>query len=270
MTAGAHYPARTTKIRYTFFMKEHETEITLVNWNILLDYTRSNLPTDSPNFILPQKKRIDAQTAALGQLGVPLDVVCLQEVQGDHGKYIADKLGHDPGEWFNHNTSKRSGEHIGMFGNKITTVEAIQTRHDKLAVATKIGSLAVVGLHNRHEIIGPMRTRQTEDILDALRDEPVAAMMGDVNAVGWQKPHRLIKAAGFMSVFDMVGMPEPKTHPVEAYKSIFYSPLKQTIIPRGTASDRIYVRGCEVIDAGVFESEASDHRGIWATIKPSA
>lgn len=248
-------------------MSEIENEVTLVSWNILLDYTRAK--PDSAQFIPKQKMRIDAHAETLGCLDLSLDVVCLQEVQTGHGDYIATRLGHRPGTWFNHNTSKRGGEYIGMFGGKVDSVEEVQTRHDKVAAYTKIGSLAVIGIHNRHEIIGSMRTDQTKDILSRMESEQSAAIMGDVNAVGWQKPHRLIKAAGFVSVFDILDLPEPKTHPVEAYREIFYSPLKNRFIPKGTASDRIYVRGCEVIDAGVFESDAADHRGVWATVRAS-
>ncbi len=250
-------------------MRENESETTLVSWNILLDYKRRKFPVDSPQYIPEQKERIDIHVETLMNIGVPLDAVCLQEVQNKHGEYIATRLGHRPGTWFNHNTTRRGGEHIGMFGTKVASVEEVQTRHDKVAVFTKIGSLAVVGFHNRHEIFGPMRSEQTEDFLGRVVGQECAALMGDLNAVGWQKPNRLIRDAGFVSVFELLGLPEPKTHPVDAYRDIFYSPVKKLILPHGTASDRIYVRGCEVLDAGVFESDAADHRGVWATVRPS-
>lgn len=241
--------------------------LTVVSWNILLDYTRSKHTVESPQLIAHQKDRVPGQIETLRQLGVPLDIVSLQEVEGGHGERIATALGYDKGTWFNHNTSRRRNEHIGMFGARVSDVESVETRHDKVAVLTRVGRLAVLGVHNRHEIIGPMRTQQTADFLAALCTEESAVIMGDINAVGWQRPHALIRKAGFESVFALLNQPEPKTHPVESYRSIFYSGVKSLVIPRGTASDRIYVKGCNVLDAGVFESDTSDHRGVWATIK---
>ncbi len=256
-------------------LTSQQNEITVVSWNILLDYTRSDYATDYKKYIRPQEQRLGSHVVQFNELPFQPDVVCLQEVQGKrdgkegtNGEIIARHITNDSGFWFNHNTRKRKGEYIGMFGKRVLSAEAVETRHDKVGVLTRIGNVAIMGVHNRFELIGPMRTRQTEDILERLADETHAVIMGDINAVGWEKPHRLIRGAEFVSVFEKLDYPEPKTHPTEAYRDIFYDPLKKALLPHGTASDRIYVRNCDVIDAGMFTSDASDHAGVWATIRP--
>ncbi len=250
-------------------------ELTIASWNILLDYTRSEYVPSHKKYIQPQKQRIGSHIAKLQELPFQPDVVCLQEVQGKrdgkegtNGEIIAMQVVDDTGFWFNHNTSKRKGEYIGMFGKQVLSAEAVETRHDKVGVLTKVGNVAIMGVHNRFELIGPMRTHQTADILEHLANEEHAVIMGDFNAVGWEKPHRLIKDAGFVSVFKKLDDAEPKTHPTDAYRDIFYDPLRKSLLPNGTASDRIYVRNCDVIAADTFASDASDHAGVWATIRP--
>jgi endonuclease/exonuclease/phosphatase family metal-dependent hydrolase len=239
---------------------------TVVTWNILLDYTRARA-----GIVAAQKDRLQSHIATLGNLGIDLDVVCLQEVQGNdrknNGQRIARGLGYEPGDWYNHNSSKRDGEYIGMFGAKVDGASSIELPHDKLAVVTKVGQTAIVGIHNRREVVGPKRYHQMKSILSVLKDEEHAVIMGDSNDLPRGSSRRPLGFAGFESVFKLVRKDNPITHPTEAYRNAFYNPhLKRTSF-KGISMDIIYARNMHVLDVGRFEGD-SDHYGLWATVVP--
>lgn len=253
-------------------MSEAETNpsfddtIHVVAWNILLDYKRTRA-----GLIAPQVSRLSSHIETLGRLDMPLDVVCLQEVQqtkkANHGELIAGALGHEPGFWFNHNTSKRPGEYIGMFGSSVESAESFETPHDKLGVVTRVGRTAIVGLHNRNEKWGPMRADQTEAVIDYLEGEEHAIVVGDANASPFERSRRMLHKAGFQSVFKLAGFRNPVTHPTPEYRDIFYPLPVKLAVPRGTSSDIIYVRGCEVVGKPIVFKGDSDHYGLAAAVR---
>lgn len=243
--------------------------LNIVSWNILLDKTRTK-----KGIVVSQASRLSSQTETLRSLDIwELDVVMLEEVEKTKkqhsGEVIARALGYHAGFWFEHNTSRRKGEHIGMFGDKVEHVEAFDLGHDKVGVLTMIGDIAIVGFHFRKEHMGPQRANQASAVLERVDGMKHVVLTGDANALAIEKARRQLHSAGFQSAFHELGRPNPKTHPTPAYRKIFYAPIHRPFLPRGTSSDLIYVRGMDVHDAGRFLGD-SDHYGLWARVSRTA
>lgn len=244
-----------------------------ITWNVLLDKTKTKA-----RLIAPQASRLDSQINTLAELDLDtIDVAMIQEAEKVKetseteeihcGEEMARALGFHAGFWFEHNTSRRSGDHIGVFGGQVYDAEKIVLPHDKLAVITMIGETAVIGIHFRKEHIGPMRTDQAEVLIERMEGMEHVVLMGDPNALAMQKPRRLLHQAGFESAFHLVGQRNPKTHPTPEYRKIFYPPIHRPLLPKGTASDIIYVRGMNVHKAFRFHGD-SDHYGLAAEVSP--
>lgn len=249
------------------FSPPDSNHINLVSWNILLDKTRTE-----KGLVTSQAERLDSHIDTLKALDLEtIDVAMIQEAEKTKeihcGEEMARALGYKAGFWFEHNTSKRKGEHIGVFGACVEDAESFDLPHDKLGVITMIGETAVVGIHFRKEHIGPMRTDQARAVVERVEGMKHVALVGDPNALFFQQSRRLLHKAGFGSAFHLLGQRNPKTHPTPEYRKIFYAPVHRPLLPRGTASDIIYVRGMEVHDAGRFRGK-SDHYGLWANVSP--
>lgn len=236
----------------------------VVTWNILLDKTRTK-----EGLIKPQSKRLPSQVETLRNLDKDLDVVAIQEahvtLQQHNGEELARRLGFDAGFWKEHNTSKRRGDYIGMFGAMVEDAEFFDLPHDKQGVLTHVGKVAVAGYHFRNESIGPMRTDQARAMIERLECEAQAVVMGDGNFVPQEKPHKLLLNAGFESVFTLIGDKQPTTWPTRAYHPVFYPKGLRRVLP-GFRYDNIYARGVTVRGAGTFVGD-SDHNGLWANIE---
>lgn len=246
----------------------------VVTWNVLLDKTKTKA-----RLIAPQSARLDSQINTLLELDLDtIDVAMIQEAEKvtetreteeiHCGEEMARALGYHAGFWFEHNTSRRGGDHIGVFGAQVYDAEKFALPHDKLAVITMIGETAVVGIHFRKERIGPMRIDQAEALIERMEGMEHVVLVGDPNALAIQKPRRLLHQAGFESAFHLIGQRNPKTHPTPEYRKIFYPPIHRPLLPRGTASDIIYVRGMEVHNAFRFHGD-SDHYGLAAQVSPT-
>jgi hypothetical protein len=248
-------------------MTAPEKEVTIVSWNVLLDKTRT-----AQGLVEAQSKRLSSQIQTLAELPIPLDVVLIQEAQetkqAHHGETMARSLGFAAGYWHEHNTSKRRGEHIGLFGAEVSNAEFFDVGHDKLAVLSMIGELAVVGIHHRNENFGPMRADQMAAVLERLAPFEAAVIAGDTNALWFEKSRRMVRSSGFRSAFHMAGQRRPGTYPSPSYRGVMYGPLKQRLAPRLVSLDDIYVRGVDVTDADTFVGD-SDHVGLWATVAAS-
>lgn len=242
----------------------------VVTWNIFLDKTRSKLPGSDPHYVAPQLSRIPFQARTLENLPVSLDVVGLSEAHLDNAQQLATMLGHSAGYWNEHNTNKRQQEHIGMFGHLVVDEpEVLDLGDNRLAVIAKVGSVAVVQLHLRYEIWGREREKQMAILLERLNGEDKAVMMGDFNALWFEKVRRNIQRAGFDSAFEVSGQQSPPTYPTPGYEDVVNRHRVEVFsrIPRGL--DQIYVKGVGVSDTKRFSGE-SDHFGLWATIDPDA
>lgn len=241
---------------------ENLNAFNVVTWNILLDKTRT-----SQGKVRPQSQRTSNHIDTLRGINVELDVVAIQEAERTreqhNGEVLARHLGYAAGTWAEHNTSKRKGEHIGMFGGLADEVEFFELGHDKLGVLTYVGRVAVVGVHLRNETVGPMRTYQTKAVLKKIENSSEAVIMGDFNATPREEPHRLMQDADFESAF-MVNGTRPKTWPTEDYRHVFYPKPLRSALPQFRYDD-IMVRGLNVEWARTFVGD-SDHKGLAARV----
>ena len=239
-------------------------EFSVITWNILLDKTRTK-----QGLMASQAQRLDSQIETLSNLGVNLDVVTLQEVEKTKdchsGEITAQVLGFRDSFWFEHNTSKRKGEHIGMFGNLVSAAESLDLKYDKKAVITRVGEVAIVGIHHRKEFWGQKRTWQMLEVVDAVKDIDQVVIMGDSNALFFEESRFLLRQNGFRSAFTLAGQRRPMTHPTTQYKDIIQKPWHNAIFPRGKSLDIIEVRGMDVKCTGTFEGD-SDHVGEYAVV----
>lgn len=237
----------------------------IISWNILLDKTRA-----TKGFIKPQAERLPSQIDTLSRVfdSMP-DVVAVQEAEmtqeGHSGVTLARALGFEASYWYEHNRLKRKGECIGLFGQRVEWAKPMEIGDDKTAVFTEIGSVAIVNAHLRRQLWGGERAQQVGGILRTLHDSEKAIVMGDFNALRFERARRLLRAEGFRSVFSELKQPRPATFPAPLYREIMLTPYQQRLLPRGISIDDIYVRGLQVIEAGTFSGE-SDHRGVYATL----
>jgi endonuclease/exonuclease/phosphatase family metal-dependent hydrolase len=252
----------------------------VVNWNILLDITRTN-----NGIIKSQSDRIASQIGTLAalrsQLNGELDAVAIQEAHkenGQHnGEYMSEELGYGAGHWIEHNKKPypgsptgRSGEHVGFFGARIEYAEAIELGDNRRAVLSKIGNVAIANIHPRAGKNLDLKEEQVRVVLERLSDYPNAIFVGEFNSHPDGKVREAVENDEFESAFSILGKPQPKTWPTQAYRRVMYgskdriaSPLKA--LAPAVLLDDIYVRNVAVHDAGSFVGD-SDHAGVWAKL----
>lgn len=226
---------------------------------------------------VPQSDRVSSVAEALQGLGVPLDVVCLSEVERLHtgeilGEHVAQSVTKRDGFWKSH---ARENEYIGMFGNKVDSVKFIDIGYGKQAALTtvKLGDseLAVAGAHPRYGFFNTFERRDHIQIpLAHMEDTPLVYMADWNETEQLGVARRYLKAHGLESVFDQLVGSRKVTVPTEEYRRQLPFMRKlavaSTLWRRGFNVDDIYVRGLKVVDAGVFEAR-SDHFGVWATLR---
>ena len=231
----------------------------VVTWNILLDKTRTR-----NGIVVPQGDRVASQAKTLMELGLDLDVVMLQEVEGDNGDQIASLTGNRPGIWQQHS---RKNEHIGTFGQKVTNAEFYDIGYSKKAVVTHLGELAIFGLHFRARPKHYFDRREQSRLLcEVVDQEDEVAIVGDFNGPWFEGARRMLARRGFRSAFAEAGHGERMIYPTEPYRDIMLTPRQQRVLGRGVSIDDILVRGINVADAGVFVGD-SDHPGGWAALE---
>lgn len=252
----------------------YEEAFTVVSWNILLDKTRSKHPGDHLQYVVPQLSRVPFIANTLQDLPVPLDVVGLSEVHLDNGAQLAHMLGHHASHWEQHNepqpgTKKgRKDEYVGLFGNKVSdTVDVLELGDHRRAVIVRVGSVAVAMTHLRSETWGKEREKQMARLLDHLENDEKAVIMGDFNALWFEKVRRNIRRAGFEPAFEIAGKSTPATYPAPGYEGVVTSSRFTRLSRRPRNIDQIYGRGVGVRKAARFSGD-SDHFGLWATIEP--
>lgn len=214
--------------------------------------------------VAPQHERVEANARALRELDKRLGAVVLQETEGENGTAIASKAGFDTSYWRRHS---RPDEHIGMFGEDVENVSFVRLGHGKTAAVTNIGDTKVVGLHLKRtdQLNSPIRVEQMDKVLDIVGSREKAVVMGDFNGLRIETSRRNLARAGFVSVFDQLGMRRPKTFPTSKYYGMHRLHEKIAML-RGLSLDDIYLRGVTPVDAGVFEGD-SDHKGVWADVE---
>lgn len=232
---------------------------TVAAWNILLDRTHGD-------YVSPQHERIESQAKTLADLGKTLDVVAICEAEKTenvhNGELLAKLAGYGIGRWHRHS---RKGEHIGMFGAQVGETQPLDLGHKKTAVITKLGNVSIAGTHLKFQLRGQERSEQIGVLLEHLSAEERSVIMGDFNSLSRQTPRRLLKAAGYVSVFDALGARRPRTVPTKAYRPML-TPVRKLGSWPGLNVDDIYIKNLEVQEAGSFVGD-SDHAGVWATLK---
>lgn len=233
--------------------------ITVVTQNILLDRAHGDA-------VLPQSERVDAVVETLRALHRPLDVVCLQEVEGSNGRKIANALGHGDGFWFPHPHHRRN-EYIGVFGEAVQDAKAVNLGFGKTAVAAVVEGVPIVGLHFKARY-KHIRTRYYEarNLTRELLGEERAVLLGDFNGSRCDPASWLLHQSGFRSVHPT---PQP-TFPTSEYAGIMWSPWQNNLVPNGIELDDIKLRGrIAVQSSGLIAGAESDHLGRWATLELS-
>ena len=246
-----------------------EDTFNVAAWNVLLDLTHGDK-------VMPQRDRLGNLAKRLITLEQDigfLDAVNLSEAQeseiGHHGRLIASMLSYPEGYWVKH-SRKKAGEHIGMFGDKVTNAQAIDLQHGKRAILTRVGGVAIVGAHLKFQLHGPERSLQMATLLQHISQEDQAVVMGDFNSLPWQEPRKMLEAEGFTSVFELTNQRRLATVPSPEYRAM-PNPKRRLGILAGRMVgirmnvDDIYVRNLSVHAAGFFSGD-SDHLGVWATL----
>lgn len=230
--------------------------LTVVTWNILLDRIHKEA-------VKPQAQRVESQAKHLMEIGRNLDVVLLQEVEGRNGDTIAELTGNGPGVWARHS---RKNEHIGVFGGLVDTADFYDLGHNKKAVITRVGGLALFGVHL---VARPKRYFERVDemrrLCETVDEEEEAVIAGDLNGPKWEAARRMLARRGFRSVFTELGMPRPGTFPTPDYRDIMWNRKQRALVPRMASIDDILVRGVTPKDAGTIQGD-SDHVGLWADL----
>lgn len=248
-------------------------EATVVTYNVL---SPSNPNATS---FAPQYERLERIANAI--TGLQPDVVSLLEVEGS----IDDNPAADVAGMLDLNNcsfipyGERPG--VGMIvaaGPSFNSSATTKLSYDRTAVTTTDNSgSSVTAFHLSHELLKglPRRKQQVKEVIEALETSPRAIAMGDMNAQRFQPSRRALKAAGFTSALASVGY--PRTFPTSAWKCDMAVPkvaepfLRTALHIFGGSIDDIYVRGGEVVEAGVFRPEGydefSDHFAVHATVR---
>lgn len=230
--------------------------LTVVTWNILLDRIHGGA-------VKPQSERIESHAKHLMELGKGLDVVLLQEVEGQSGDRIAELTGNESGIWTRHS---RKNEHIGVFGKQVDSADFYDLGYGKKAVTTQVGELALCGVHL---LARPKRyfdrIDEARKLCDVIEGKDEAVIAGDLNGPRWEAARRMLARRGFRSVFTELGRPQPGTFPTAEYREIMWNRKQRTLVPWMVNIDDILVRGVAVNDAGIIHGD-SDHVGLWADL----
>lgn len=240
--------------------------INVATLNLLLDKTRT-----SEKLIEPQYKRIEPIAKALAELTMNPSLVAIQEAQKErgvqNGETLARALGFQASFWMEHNKLRRRDEHIGwLVDESVDDVDFFDVGHGKQAGIVTMGDLTFVNVHFSREWWGPKRADQSRAVIDRIHDSKRAVVMGDTNALWFEKARRIIHKDGFRCVFHEIGQRRPITYPTPQYRGVMLEPWQKHIPIEGVSLDDIYVKGVEVIDAGRFVTD-SDHFGLWATLQ---
>lgn len=242
-------------------MAHHETvsplTFSVVTLNTLLDRRHGDA-------VAPQAARLASCARALLALDMPLDVVCLQEVEGNNGSQIAASCGFDDSYWAVH-PKYRKNEHIGMFGERVRYMTALPLGLGKTAVVTTVEGVPVFGVHLRagHRQTAA-RHRETRALLWHTLGHSTAVVVGDANGPRWDPARRLLTKSGF--THDTVS--PVATFPASEYRDTMLSPTKSWLLSRGMELDVIMTKGeIEVVEQGVVTGADSDHLGRWARLR---
>ncbi|MEM6997696.1 MAG: endonuclease/exonuclease/phosphatase family protein [Patescibacteria group bacterium] len=223
-------------------------------WNVFY------YPYDKP--VIPsQQKRIAPILSKVDSL--KCDAVGLAEVEDKVVTIIEEGL---PSEseplWAR---SNRPTERIGLLG-RISRPSVLDLGYDnRAALLAEVGGVTIVCLHLTFSLRGSrMRSDQIQKVLRSIAGKEKVIIMGDFNALAWQRERRMLRKHGFSSAMKKGRWLRPVTSPAPGYRK-YYNWWQKLLVGRGMSPDDIYVRGLNIHSSGVVYSE-SDHVGVWAEV----
>lgn len=227
------------------------SELTLVTLNVH-DRTYGNA---APR----QSGQIDSTAQALLAIDKQLDVVCLQETEGDNGRVIAEQCGFKESYW--EKQPHHRNEHIGMFGEMVGEVGVVRLSVGKIAVKTVVGGVPIYGIHFLTRRTN-MLTQQKEGRYlqwDMLGQRDVI-VMGDFNRPHVDLARSALYKTGFRSIDDTLSTPE--------YADAMWGTIKNIFFSDGVELDDVLVKGnVEVVGSGFVTGANADRYGKWATVR---
>ncbi len=234
-------------------------QITISSWNLLTTYDGNAANTTH------QTERIPAIVSSLQ--AIQPDVSGVYEVMNENTESLARDLQH-----LYSTTTPYCDSKYDMAIQLTSKIEPSVTAvidypmDQRKAIAATIAGIMVIATHLSFSIPRfDWRVKQVRQLLEASKDEDRAVIMADFNCMPWQKPRKMLEAAGFTSVAKNMQPANPVTFPSPLYKPKL-SFLHRLVSHRGLSIDDIYVKGLEIVDSGLIEGD-SDHFGVWATVK---
>lgn len=228
------------------------------SWNILTTYTGNQHNT------VPQEHRLPSIVDQITEIDP--DICGLYEVRDTTVDDLHTRIGHDHSliTPYSHELHGMSQALTSRLEQTDAAIIDYKDGNRKGLVAT-IDGIAVVASHLSYEFTRfSWRTAQVADILQHVGSAETAIIMGDFNCLPWQKPRRMLEAAGFTSVMKTLHPKSPVTFPTPQYLPLL-RPIQQLIVKPGLSIDDIYIKGLRVIEGGLIEGD-SDHYGLWAKL----
>lgn len=215
----------------------------------------------------PQAERLPGIIETIRGQG-NFDAVGILEAGGDNGEHIAQTISDTSGIWYPH-SRKRLNERIGVFGPDIEAAEEIDIGHNRKAVLTRLGDVAIVFVHLRRNPDtfhpGPEQPEQMEALIDHLSHEKKVIASGDFNNLAIQRPRRMLKKAGYTPVFPWYDLSGNRSFPTKEFPEKLTDRERRMLRLVGGAIniDGMYTKGIKVINRDSFIGP-SDHPGLWA------
>jgi len=227
---------------------------TVCFWNILFDAFQ-------PSKALSQEQRLPAMISKLHELPNSTIYGCA-EIERENGMRVARAL--SLSNYFQvHN--ERPNDYLGVMLEQAADFQTLDLGKRSVAIIIKRPDIRVIVVHLSFRFLGEhLHRKQIKKLLKYIGHKKPVIIMGDFNSASWFKSRKLLKHAGFCSVFDAIGQKHPRTAPVKQYCHIYPWPFNK-LRGIGFASDDIYIRGCVAEACGSFEGE-SDHAAVWAKI----
>lgn len=229
-----------------------------------------NVLHDGNNTLRPQSERLPIIGSMLGQLS--LNVACLLEFPDDEraAYEMTEQLEMQNYRFVLNGNRHKSG--ILVMGNNVEFEEIpIDKEENRTAVIAHYSNgTAVAAVHASHYVTGgAMRVRQIQELLSRTEGLEQLMLLGDFNALPWQRPRQILMEHGFMPAFEKF----PKTFPATAAKGDLgqstskYSKYTRPFIQKyfeifgPIALDGTYVRGADSIEEAELISARIEQDG---------
>lgn len=237
-------------------------EITIAFWNLFIGESIATRAIDADS----QRPRITELTNTINT--VKPDVVFVAELHKDNVEFFLNSL-NNPHDYSKSQTYVDESYKMTMLMSSKTPLVNTEIidfdHHNRKSILTETSGVQVVGTHLSHQLLkADVRIQQVESILENIDSNKPSVIVGDFNCFPNHRPRKRITRRGYSSVAQYLG--NPKTFPMGDYRKDlrWWERLTTDIIP--FELDDIYVKGLEIIEAGVMDGP-SDHRGLWARLR---